>query len=240
MIRATVCNICINLLLGGYLVECFVLLTANVEDIKQIAKKFLSESISDQITDFLSKAKTRDTLSEENERNAQDYRNSREMDQIREEYMKTEYNIGRNQEQIFGNAQKPIPYNPRLAENQANLAPGRPQLGKRLKKVRYLNENQFKMNSPYNVPNLQFNNNNQNLYKQKRILRMKPINQPLIQMSNNYSNLNSKIKLTTEKPQAKEFDQYENLNIKNEFLATSGQVMLPRIRASEEISETDS
>jgi hypothetical protein len=54
------------------LVHSFVLLTANISDVKKLAKQFVSESLAEQIADFISKLSHEPVnVSEENEMNAE-------------------------------------------------------------------------------------------------------------------------------------------------------------------------
>ncbi|XP_060808091.1 uncharacterized protein LOC132903542 [Amyelois transitella] len=212
----------VNLLIGGFLTDSFVLLTANVEDLKQIAKKFLSASLTEQLTDFLAKGKSPDQLSEENERNAQEYRNSRELIENNEPYNDVQtpaktYSYDINAGPPIENVKVNTQHVQQMKRKENRYRKPKPEnADPRQMQITYSKDtNSYEVQPKPSFPR-----------KQRKIVRLQYGDEDLKKLREVQAPNYRKLQMTTLK-QRNEFDQYDNH--RNNLVATSGYLGLPRV-----------
>ncbi|XP_028163202.1 uncharacterized protein LOC114354832, partial [Ostrinia furnacalis] len=204
--------------------QSFVLLTANMEDVRKLAKKFVSESLAEQIADFIAKVTSNSgntaNVSEENEENANLYHEISSEDLYR------------------SNKAKPRSPN---KEDAKKSPPSRTQTTKQERMTTERSRNVLDENNNRDVttepekkeedhPEMSIDidpapmSENVEATIKTTKHRRKPKRKP-------GKAAQSGREMTTEK-EKNDFDQYDNKNYpKSEFVATSGPVVLPKVPA---------
>ncbi|CAG4969205.1 unnamed protein product [Colias eurytheme] len=218
-----------HLLILAHITNSLVLLTANVEDIRKIAQKFISESLADKLTDLIVKATAKADIdvSEENKQNniyhisKDNWRNKHKKTQgIKDKYKPIKPGKVRNYETTnYETLKDTNVYNSReIKKTRYNLQSSRDTAKEYINQNPYIDENvDLKARRE---PTILSNKNDlfESINKDEHEDYMNSINE-----------IRNRVFTASTKKEKNEFDQYNNSNYpKAGIIATSGGVALTK------------